>query len=111
MGMEVRQGRVVTLLEQRERIPENQDSNGADREEVWKRGNMGGAAIGRKKLRYVHPLESDRKPIVHLDSNKFQAVHKKFENMVVGRFVGRRLMYQYAKDSVKKTRKLKMSLL
>lgn len=58
-----------------------------------------------KKLRFVPPLESDGKPIVHLDSNKFKAVHKEFENMVIGGLWEEG--YQYVKDATKGIWKLK----
>lgn len=59
---------------------------------------MGGIAAGKKKLRYVPPTVVDRKPVVHLDSKKFEKVHMNYERLVIGGFVGRRLPFQYIKE-------------
>lgn len=50
---------------------------------------------------------SDGKPVVRLDSKKFEAVHKKYGSMVVGGFVGKRLPFQYVKEAIKQTWRLK----
>lgn len=50
---------------------------------------------------------ADEKPIVHLYSKKFEKVHRKYENMVIGGFVGRRLPFQFVKESIKVVWRLK----
>lgn len=59
----------------------------ANQDEVWKKGNLGGSAVSKKKLGYVPPSYFEGKPVVHLDSKKFEPVHKRYEKMVVGGFV------------------------
>lgn len=44
--------------------------------------------------------------MVHLESNKFYNIHKKFENLGKGGFVGRRLPFSYVQDFIKETWKL-----
>lgn len=77
------------------------------RDEVWKKGNMGGTAGSKKKLRFVAPSKQDRKPVVHLNSKNIVNVQIQYEKMVIGGFMGRTLAFQFVKDFLKGAWKLK----
>lgn len=54
---------------------------------------MGGEVVGKKKLRFVQPYDKYGKLFVHLSSKNFVNIHKKYEKLVIGGFVGRRLSF------------------
>lgn len=62
--------------------------------------NMASAAVSKKKLRYVPPLEKGSKPVVHLDSRKFENIRKNYDSLFIGGFVGRRPQFLFVKDAV-----------
>lgn len=116
VGIVQENGSAVQIVEQRE-IIQNGSGNCEDgtnarnvrtwagivagRDEIWKKGSMGGEAVSKKKLRFIQPAEKDGKPVVHLKSENFVNVQKRYEKMVIGGFVGRRLAFQYVKECLK----------
>lgn len=59
---------------------------------------LGGGAVSRKKLKYVPPTIVQGKPFVHVSAEKFPDMTKKYENLIIGGFVGRRMPYLYVKE-------------
>lgn len=72
---------------------------------------MGSSAVGRNKLRYVPPSKKDGKLVVHLESNKFQKVHKQYEKLVVRGSVGRRPLFMFVKEELEKIWNMKQGFI
>lgn len=62
--------------------------------------------VGTSRLKNISHTIIDGKTMIHVSSKQFEKAEKKFEKLVVN-FVCGRLEYNYVKDVVQKTWKLK----
>lgn len=63
---------------------------------------MASSVLSKKKIKYIPPSKKGIKPVVYLDSGKFENVHKKYENLVIGGLVGCRPPFLFVKEAVQK---------
>lgn len=63
--------------------------------------------MGKKKLRYIPPLLSDGKLVVHLDYRKFHNVQKKYENILIKGIRGEKITLPICKGVSKECMEVK----
>ncbi|KAF5174972.1 hypothetical protein FRX31_035441 [Thalictrum thalictroides] len=68
---------------------------------------QGSQAVSKKNLPFYAPTIVEGKPIVHVQSNQFFHLPNRFENLIIGRFVGRKLPFGFVRETFTRTWKLK----
>ncbi|KAF5187780.1 hypothetical protein FRX31_022633, partial [Thalictrum thalictroides] len=68
---------------------------------------LGRQAVSKKNLSFYAPTIVEGKPVVHVSSNQFTHLQKKYENLEIGGFVGKKLPFGFVRETLTRTWKLK----
>ncbi|KAF5177959.1 hypothetical protein FRX31_032454, partial [Thalictrum thalictroides] len=68
---------------------------------------LGRHVVSKKNLPFYAPTIVEGKPIVHVKSNQFTHLQHRFENLIIGGFVGKKLPFGFVRETLTRTWKLK----
>ncbi|KAF5203375.1 hypothetical protein FRX31_007038, partial [Thalictrum thalictroides] len=68
---------------------------------------LGRQAVSKNYLPFYAPTIVEGKPIVHIQSNHFMHLQNRFENLIIGGFVGKMLPFGFVRETLTRTWNLK----
>ncbi|KAF5182280.1 hypothetical protein FRX31_028133, partial [Thalictrum thalictroides] len=72
---------------------------------------LGRQAVSKKNLPYYAPSIVEGKPIVHVNSSQFPHLQERYENLIIGGFVGRKLPFSFVRETLTRTWRLKKNFI